>query len=79
MFGRDQNLSFAEQHELKKLPERISVLEHQIHLLTQQMEDPALYTKDPELFDKIMRAMPKLQADLTAAEERWVLLESLQG
>ncbi len=66
-------LSFAEQHELKKLPGHIAELEQQIHVLTGQMEDPALYTKDPELFDKIMLAMPKLQAELDAAEARWEL------
>lgn len=73
------SLSFSEQHELKQLPARITELETQIHLLTQQMEDPALYTKDPELFDKILRAMPKLQAELESAEARWVVLENLNS
>lgn len=72
-------LSFAEQHELKKLPERITELEQQIYTLTQQMEDPALYTQEPDLFDKIMRAMPKLHAELAAAEERWMALEEKAG
>lgn len=72
-------LSFSEQHELKKLPVRMAELEQQIHTLTEQMEDPALYTKDPDLFDKIMRALPKLQADLAAAEERWMVLENLNS
>lgn len=73
----ESKLSFAEQHELKNLPARITALEQEIHELTRQMEDPALYTQHPELFDKVLRRLPKLQADLTAAEERWVQLESL--
>jgi ATP-binding cassette subfamily F protein uup len=72
----ESKLTFAEQHELKTLPDKITQLEQAIHDLTAQMEDPATYTQKPELFDKIMKALPKLQADLTAAEERWVELES---
>jgi ATP-binding cassette subfamily F protein uup len=72
-------LSFAQQHELQKLPEKITALEQQIYELTLQMEDPALYTQTPELFDKIMRVMPKLQAELTALETRWMELEALAG
>lgn len=72
-------LSFAEQHELKTLPARITTLEQQIYELTQQMEDPAIYTQNPDLFDKIMKAMPKLQAELEAAEARWLALEERQS
>ncbi|PZP84100.1 MAG: ABC transporter family protein [Azospirillum brasilense] len=72
-------LSFAEQHELKSLPARITTLEQQIYELTLQMEDPAIYTQNPDLFDKIMKAMPKLQAELEAAEARWLALEERQS
>ena len=68
-------LTFAQTHELKALPTRITTLEQQIYELTQQMEDPALYTQNPDLFDKIMKALPRLQAELDAAEARWLELE----
>jgi ATP-binding cassette subfamily F protein uup len=72
-------LTFTQAHELKKLPEKIVTLEASIAAMTAQMQDPTLYTTDPKAFDKIMRTLPKLQAELATCEARWLELESLNG
>ncbi|MFM9889498.1 MAG: ABC-F family ATP-binding cassette domain-containing protein [Rickettsiales bacterium] len=69
-------LSFAETHELKKLPAQIAAFTTEIGELQTQLDDPLLYTKDPERFDKTIRQIGRLQKQLEAAEERWLLLES---
>jgi len=73
------SLSFAQQHELNKLPAQMTALEQQIYELTTQIEDPALYTSQPAMFDKIMKELPKLQHKLTAMEARWLELEALSA
>lgn len=69
-------LSFSEQHELKELPARIGKLETDIGLMQQIIDDPLLYSKDPERFDKAIRAIGRLQKQLDEAEERWLTLEA---
>ncbi len=70
-------LSFGQQHELKKLPEKIALLESEVAALVAQMEDPTLYTQDAERFDKTARSLARKQAELEAALARWELLETL--
>jgi ATP-binding cassette subfamily F protein uup len=72
-------LTFAQADELKKLPGKITALEQKIRELTVAMEDAELYTKAPEQFDQIMKALPKLQQQLADMEQRWLVLEGLSG
>ena len=76
---KNSSLSFSEEHELKKLPAIITVLEQEIYELQILLDDPALYTNDPVTFDKTLRLIARAQAKLEAAEERWVILESMAG
>lgn len=70
-------LSFSEAHELKKLPDKIAALEKEIAEQLSVLEDPTLYTKNPELFDKTMRNVASKQAQLDTAMNRWAELETL--
>ena len=41
--------------------------------------DPMLYARDRAAFDKTSAALTAAQAELSAAEERWLELELLRG
>jgi ATP-binding cassette subfamily F protein uup len=73
-----RRLSFNEQHDLKILPQRMSELEAKIAKVQEILADPDLYFRDPARFQKAMDALTQLQADLHAAEERWLELEMLR-
>jgi ATP-binding cassette subfamily F protein uup len=73
-----RRLSFNEQHDLKILPQRMSELEAKIAKVQEILADPDLYSRDPARFQKAMDALTQLQADLHAAEERWLELEMLR-
>jgi len=73
-----RRLSFNEQHDLKTLPKRMEELEAKIAKVQEILADPDLYSRDPARFQKAMDALTQLQADLHAAEERWLELEMLR-
>ena len=73
-----RKLSFNEQHDLKTLPTRMGELEAKIAKVQEILADPELYSRDPARFQKAMDALTQLQADLHAAEERWLELEMLR-
>jgi ATP-binding cassette subfamily F protein uup len=73
-----RKLSFNEQHDLKALPKRMSELETKIAKVREILADPELYSRDPSRFQKAMDALTQLQAELHAAEERWLELEMLR-
>ncbi len=68
-------LSGKERHELEKLPAKISALEAEIAALSSTLADTALYTSQPEVFDKTSRRLGKASEELSAAELRWLELE----
>jgi len=73
-----RKLSFNEQHDLKTLPKRMEELEAKIAKVQEMLADPELYSRDPARFRKATDALTQLQADLHAAEERWLELEMLR-
>jgi ATP-binding cassette subfamily F protein uup len=73
-----RKLSFNEQHDLKTLPKRMSEMEAKIAKVQEILADPELYSRDPARFQKAMDALTQLQAELHAAEERWLELEMLR-
>ncbi len=73
-----RKLSFNEQHDLKTLPKRMEELEAKIAKVQEILADPELYSRDPGRFQKAMDALTQLQAELHAAEERWLELEMLR-
>jgi ATP-binding cassette subfamily F protein uup len=73
-----RKLSFNEQHDLKTLPGRLAEIEGKIAKLQETLADPNLYARDPGLFQKASSALASLQAELSAAEDRWLELEMLR-
>jgi ATP-binding cassette subfamily F protein uup len=70
-------LNFKQQHELNTLPDRIAALEKDVAALQAILDDPLLYTKEPERFDKTLRLLAAKQAEAEAAMNRWAELETL--
>jgi ATP-binding cassette subfamily F protein uup len=73
-----RKLSFNEKHALATLPGKIATLEAEIRQLQTVLDDPALYARDRAAFDRASSAMAAKQAELSAAEERWLELEMLR-
>jgi ABC transport system ATP-binding/permease protein len=75
---RRRKLSFADKHALETLPARIATLEKEIGALQKKLSDGALYARDPEGFAALSEKMGVLHHELSAAEERWLELETLR-
>ncbi|RVU19470.1 ABC-F family ATP-binding cassette domain-containing protein [Methylobacterium oryzihabitans] len=73
-----RKLGFQEQHELKTLPGRIDTLSANAAKLRAALDDPGLYARDPARFAKVSTTLATTEADLAAAEERWLTLEMLR-
>jgi len=71
-------LSYKEQRELDELPGRMEKLGSRIRTLEAKMADPAFYSRDPQGFAQTSDELGKLQAELAAAEDRWLELEALR-
>ncbi|HWV52650.1 ABC-F family ATP-binding cassette domain-containing protein [Pseudorhodoplanes sp.] len=73
-----KKLSFNEKYALDNLPKQIAKLEADIGALQKKLDDPNLFTRDRKAFDAATEAMAKAQAELAAAEEKWLELEMLR-
>jgi ABC transport system ATP-binding/permease protein len=74
-----RKLNFNEKHALETLPARMATLDTQVKRFNERLADPALYARDRAAFDKATAALATAQAELAAAEERWLELELLRG
>ncbi len=72
-------LTYIQEFELEKLPGKIVELEKEIAYAENQLADHELYTRDPEAFDKISRALARAKDNLRKAEDRWLELDELKG
>jgi ATP-binding cassette subfamily F protein uup len=70
-----RKLTFADRHALKTLPDRIAKLTAELHALETKLAAPDLYRKDPAAFTSATMALATARAELTAAEEEWLLAE----
>ncbi|MFA7262033.1 MAG: ABC-F family ATP-binding cassette domain-containing protein [Caulobacter sp.] len=68
-------LTYKDQRRLEELDALVHRLPDEIARLEAALADPALYSRDPAGFDKIMKAGEKARADLAAAEDEWLALE----
>jgi ATP-binding cassette subfamily F protein uup len=73
-----RKLSFKDKHALETLPERIAKLEAEIARHQAAMADGGLYARDPAAFRRAADGLARAQAELAAAEERWLELEALR-
>jgi ABC transport system ATP-binding/permease protein len=69
-------LSWKEQRELEALPEKIAALEAEQASLTANLEDPALYQRDPQAAQQAADRLVQIDDALMACLERWEVLES---
>ena len=68
-------LSFADQHALNTLPERIESLNREITALQDELSSPSLYSSDPEKFVRLSAQLSERAAIRDADEELWLALE----
>jgi ABC transport system ATP-binding/permease protein len=73
-----RRLSFHEKHALVTLPQQIAMLQGRIGQLQQRLDDPTLYARDREAFEKVSHSLAAVQLELASAEERWLKLEILR-
>jgi ATP-binding cassette subfamily F protein uup len=73
-----RKLSFNEKYELDNLPKLMAKLETDVKALQAKLDDPTLYARDRTAFDAISTALAAVQAELHAAEEKWLELEMLR-
>lgn len=76
--ARKRRLSFNEKHALETLPKTMAALQAKVGTLNEKLADPTLYAKDRKAFDDASGALAATQAELAAAEERWLELEMLR-
>ena len=73
-----RRLSFNEKHALETLPAQIAALQADVRRLQDRLDDPGLYARDRQAFTQASEALSTTQAQLAAAEERWLELEMLR-
>jgi ATP-binding cassette subfamily F protein uup len=73
-----RRLSFRDKHALENLPKEIAALEAKIGELQRRFDDPGFYTRDQKAFAEASGSLALLQAELAAAEEKWLALEILR-
>ena len=71
-------MSYKDQRELSMLPARIEAQEAEQKELQGRIADPAWFRADPERASDSLQRLQALEAELSAAYERWDLLESLR-
>lgn len=70
-----RKLSYKEQYALEKLPGEMEAMQQKIVELKQTLDDPNLFSRDPELFDRSAKSLSDVEDKLAAAEEEWLRIE----
>ena len=70
-------LSFTEQRELQRLPERIETLEAEIAALQAQIAAPDFYQQPAEIIKAALGRLEEQEQALAHAYQRWEVLEAL--
>jgi ATP-binding cassette subfamily F protein uup len=73
-----RRMTFNDKHALDTLPAKIATLEADVRRLQQLLEDPRLYDRDRNSFDRTSRALASALSELAASEDRWLELETLR-
>ena len=78
--GARAKLTYKDQRDYELLPRRIETLDAAIARDQVLLEDPDLYTRDPDAFERLMAAIGQAQEDKDIAELRWLeLAEMVEG
>lgn len=70
-----RKLSYREQRELEALPAAIEAMETEAASLRAQLADASFFRRDPAAAAAAGERLPRLEADIEAAVERWGELE----
>jgi len=73
-----RKMTFKDKHALETLPKQMEATSAEIARLQRRLSDSNLYRKDPNGFRMLTESLTKAQADLAAAEERWLELEMMR-
>lgn len=76
--GKSQKLSYKDKYALETLPKRIAELEGLMEDLNNSLSDPALFTKDPDEFNRLSKELGELTSEYEDAQEKWLELEMLR-
>ena len=74
--AKPAKLSFKDKLALEALPSEIGTLERKVAALRTELADADLYRRRPARFKEATDALTAVEAQLTAAEERWLELEA---
>ena len=74
---RGPRLGYNERRELAALPDRIEMLGAEIAALGDDLADPALYARAPDVFAAKTARLTAAQQELAEAEDRWLALAEL--
>jgi ABC transport system ATP-binding/permease protein len=72
---RAAKLTYKDQRRLETLETLVPALTEKIKAEEAHLHDPGLYARDPAGFDRLMKALEAMRAELAAAEEEWLALE----
>jgi ATP-binding cassette subfamily F protein uup len=76
---KGSKLSWKDQRELEALPGKMAALEGEQSHLTQKLEDPTIYQKEPEAAQAAASRLAAIDEELLAMLERWEILEARNG
>ncbi len=71
-------LSFKDKHALESLPAEMEKLRAMREKAQAILGDADLFAREPKKFEQASAALAKIDADLAAAEDRWLELEMLR-
>ncbi|MCW8916103.1 MAG: ATP-binding cassette domain-containing protein [Magnetovibrio sp.] len=71
-------LSYKEKYALETLPGKMEELSAEIEVLQAKMNDPDLFARDSETFNKTAKLLEAKSDELLASEEQWLTLEMLR-
>ncbi|RDE10157.1 ABC-F family ATP-binding cassette domain-containing protein [Pelagibacterium lacus] len=71
-------LSFKDKHALETLPREMDALRGRLAELQTVLDDPQLYARDPQRFEKTTQAYVDGETKLAGMEDRWLELEMLR-
>jgi ATP-binding cassette subfamily F protein uup len=76
---RTRKLSNKERTELKGLPKKIEALETELEALTETLNDPDFYRRDPDEIKTTTARAEEVPLELETAYDRWAELEEHDG
>ncbi|MEL6968205.1 MAG: ATP-binding cassette domain-containing protein [Pseudomonadota bacterium] len=71
-------MSFKDKHALQSLPGEIEKLEGDVAKINKALSADGLFERDAKRFNQLVVLLDKTQAQLDAAEERWLELEAMR-